>query len=691
MAKFAGYDIGDDPSQNAPAAASANDNFGGYDIAPAAPSENAPVKNAKGGKSQLRAKPADIIPPAPPPTTVMSDPGGGVSFINSFPVVGPSLVKAGSAIDALTGNYPGATYADRYGAALANNRQLIAGFEAGHPVVAPVVNAAGAITGSLPAMTAAPALFGAGEGSLLGRTALSALTGGSINAADTAARGGGMGDISRSSVLGMALGGIAPAAGDLVGAGVSALSRGAARIPPGVSNVASIMHESGLTPMQVEARLAQLGPYGTLADVAPAFQNEAGGLASMGGNPTQVLKSAMEARAAGKDTRISDTVAQHIGPRPDLTAEATGIQQDAHNAASPYYKAAEANPVPMDATPVVSYIDSQLQNAKGGVAKTLQMARGLVTKPSPLPGVTIPEDNAQGLLGARQALDDFIKRGGDADTTAGANSLRQAQAVRSQIDGLVKQDPNIAAGDAAYSTKISEKGALDEGTNLFKPGTRIEDVQRSLAAKTPEQIGAMQKGALAALHDRLDGVSGDWGAARQMFGKSDANRQKLDALFPGAQSLFDNIEGEMAMRQTEQNVAAGSQTAARRAVQEKYAPSAKVETGGILPAITGAATAGAPGVAASALGRSAFNNIKTASRAKLINQTARALATPQSEISPLMDQITRAFHVQPKISALSGGTNVLGNASVRNQEPSIPSWVLPNGGVSALLSLLGSK
>jgi len=451
-----------------------------------------------------------------------------------------------------------------------------------------------------------------------------------------------------------------------------------------------------MTPMMAEARMAQLGPFGTLADVSPAFQTEAGGLASKGGPPTQILKSAMEARAAGKDTRIADTVAQTVGPRPDLSATRQGIEDSASAAAKPYYDAARASPKDADATPVVSYIDNEMASAKGGVAKTLQMARNLVTKPSALPGVTVPEDSAQGLLGARQALDDFIKRGGDADTTAGQNALRQASIVRGKIDQIVKSDPNIAAGDAAYSTKISERGALDEGTDLFKPGTRIEDVQRSVADKTPEQITAMQKGALAALHDRLDGVSGDWGAVRQMFVKSDANRQKLDALFPGAKDLFDKIEAEAAMRQTETQVAQGSQTAERRAVQEKYGLKGDNSTAGVLSALTGGAPFGGPGALAGALGgkafRSALDNMRASTNAKLIHGTASALATPYSESSPLIDQLTRAFYNTPKIYALSSGASALTNTSVRNSQPLLPTGVFPNGvGASALIQGLANR
>ncbi len=189
----------------------------------------------------------------------------------------------------------------------------------------------------------------------------------------------------------------------------------------------------------------------------------------------------------------------------------------------------------MNTQPVLSYIDAQLVKSTGAVADVLKTAKGYLTQSvqGPTGQMLVPKDDPQTLLGARQALDDLIERRGTAETSAGSNAIRQAQAVRGQLDQVLKTDPNVAAGDAIYSAKMAENNALQEGTDLFKSGTRIEDLQRSIAAKTPDQLDAMRTGALSALHDQLDGVSGDFSAARRLFAKATANRAKLDALFPG--------------------------------------------------------------------------------------------------------------------------------------------------------------
>ncbi|MDR3464138.1 MAG: cell wall hydrolase, partial [Beijerinckiaceae bacterium] len=368
------------PAAAAPAASSAPDDpLAGFDIAASAP----PLVKA--------AAP-------PPPTSAMSDPGGGVEFMNSFPVVGPALVKGGAAIDALTSplsgylggavpNIPGATFSDRYANRTAALEQARKAFVENHPTAATATDVAGGIVGAAPLMAAAPAAFGLGEGPLAARMAIGALSNSALTGADTAVRGGSASDVLRSGELGLAGG----AAGPLIGAGlgkiVSGVGSALSGVKPGVANIAETMREIGLTPIQARAALADLGPFGTLADVDPALTTKAGALASLGGQPTSILKRAMLDRAAGADQRVNDVVTGSLGQRPDLTAAQAAIKQDASTAAKPFYDAARANPQPMDVTPILADIDAKLPNASGSVQSALQTAKSYLTREiSTVPG-----------------------------------------------------------------------------------------------------------------------------------------------------------------------------------------------------------------------------------------------------------------------------------------------------------------
>lgn len=669
------------------------------------PATAAPAANAPSFEKDYPVAPPVAATRPTPPTTAQ---GVDAEFLNSIPVVGPSLVKAGAAVNAglapfapyLGGAYgaltgtdtvpQGNTFGERYANALAGAERDRQAFETNQPFAAGATTVGGALTGAAGAIAAAPAAFGVGSMSLPASAALSSASGAAISAADTAARQGfDRPSILHSAELGGAFGAAAPAAGRLIGSGVNVLSNLVSRTTPAARNVAGVLANIGMTPQDAQNALTRMGPNATLADIDPALTAEAGGLAAKGGAPTSVLKSAMAARAAGANDRVASAVDQYLGPRPDLTASQQAIQAKASADAAPYYNAARASAQPMDITPVLSAIDQRLAGgATGGVKDALTAAKGYLTKEvATLPSgpgnatskIIVPKDDPQSLLEARQALDDFIERRGDAETSAGKNALRAAQNVRAQLDGVLKADPNIAAGDAAYSTQMRNLDAMQEGQNLFKPATRIEDVNRSIAGKTPDQIYNMRQGALSAIHDALDNArQGDFSAARSLFAKATANRAKLDALFPNAGKIFDTVESEIAMRGTENAVAQNSATAQRQAILQKYAvPTVTpLDTGA---AIAGEALAGGPGavagIGAKALYSHARNALLEAAANRLSTSTARGLAATGPAQQEFLAQIARASRTGGAANALSNAANVGVNLLTRTAGPTLLNYL----------------
>jgi hypothetical protein len=622
------------------------------------------------------------------PAPARSEPAGPIGVNDAVraastgvPIVGGLLNKMDAATNATIApvfnrffspgeQLQGGTWGERYKNALATQEGMDQRFAAGHPVANTALSIAGGIAGTAPAMLAAPAAFGAAEGAPLVVNALTgAATGAGIGAADNMARNG---VSTQNAESGAFWGGLGGAAGPAIGAGfgkaVKSASNLFSRTTPEAVKAANMLREAGMTPQEAEAAIARMGPDATFADINPLMADHAAAIASKGGSPTAILKAAMMARGSAADGRVEQSVVQNLGGRPDLTATKDAIETGASAAAKPFYDAARANPTPMDATPVVQYIDGQLATAKGGVAKTLQMARGLITKPSPLPGVTVPEDNAQGLLGARQALDDFIKRGGDADTTAGKNALREASAVRDKIDKLVKSDPNIEAGDKAFSSKIVASSDLDAGNEIFKPSTNLEDFRRGVAAASadPARLQAMQKGALAALHDKIGGQQGDYAAARNLLAKGTLNRAKLEALFPNASGFFDSLEGEIAKRGTENTIRAGSQTANKLGIAKEYdiAQGSPLDPGA---ALIGNALDGGTGAAVVAGGKAIYGSLHNAftesANKKLREGLARGLVATGPEQSKFLGQVSRAYGAQPVTQGASNlaafGSNLL--------------------------------
>lgn len=605
---------------------------------------------------------------------------GAMGVLGGVPIAGPYLQsgveKAAAAYNTLSG---GAPYADN----LSQVQQDVSSAQSTYPHTATAGNVLGSVAGTIPAMEAAPAAFGVGGGPLLSRMITSGVTGGALGAADSVARNGLDPTAAlRGAEFGGAFGAAGPLAGRAIGAGVDYASNALANTTPAARNVANVLGDIGMSPADAAAALSRMGPNATLADIDPALTAEAGGLAQTGGNATSTLRNAMASRAAGADDRVSQAVSTALGPRPDITSVKEGIVSDAQKAAAPYYTKAANSAQPMDATPVLSSIDAQLQTAapKGGEAAVLNKVRGFLTQDVVAgpngESMTVPQDDPQALLKARQEVDgmiDGLQRNGSIDgTTAGKNAFRAAVNVRGQIDGLLKSDPNIAAGDAAFASKMGEKDALDEGSALLAPGTRVEDVTRSVAGKTPQEIDAMRQGALSTIHDSLDNArQGDLSAARSLFAKSTANRAKLDALFPNSGQLFDSLDSEIAQRNTENVVRSGSQTAANQAIQAKYAPPASSGNAlDVAAPIVGQAIGGGAGAAGASAAQRVFNALRSeytnATLSRLREGTARGLSSTGPDLGNFLGQIGRAYKSGNVANALSNGSDQVTNAFLRS-------------------------
>ena len=599
--------------------------------------------------------------------------------LSGIPIVGPSLVSGVQKLAALASGAP----PDQAESAFKDITQKSA---LAYPGTTTAANIAGAVGGTIPAMMAAPAAFGAGGGGLLLNSALSGMTGAGISAADTAARQGlDIPAIERSAGTGALFGAAAPGAARLAGAGIGALGNAFTGAGVGARNLANVFQDIGLTPLQAQSELQRLGPAATLADVNPALTTEAGGLASIGGAPTSILKTAMATRAAGANSAAHDLMNATIGPAPDAEGTLQAIQADAQSRAAPHYAAGRSG-TPMDVTPVLNDINSQIGSASGGIKSLLQRVKSdliddVATKSAPA-GTIVPKSDPQAILGARQALDDVMYNRDTGDAKLGPNAMRVAGNLRNQIDNIVKTNSDFANGDAIYSQSMGIKQAFKDGQDIFSKSMRPEDLQRRLATATPEEATALRQGARAAIEDAMEkSPRGEGPAAQGMFAKSSNNRANLDALFPNGQAALDALHAEGTMRATEQRVAQNSATAERQAVHQKYAPATGGGASGIVLPLIGEAAYGGPGAAggfiASKLVESAKNALTAGARARLTESTARGLASTGSAQQDFMNQLSRAYSVGPRVNALAGGVGNITNLLTRTLGPAATNALLP--------------
>lgn len=207
----------------------------GYSLTVA--NEPPPVKTAPAPITAPAAEPAAIAAnlaanTPSPASSVMTDPGGGLEVMNSFPLVGPYLLKAGAASNALVSPYfgggaPGAsdTFSQRYANELALQKQQMGQFEAQYPGATRAARIGGSILGGAPLAMTAPGLFGVDAAMPWTVNAASGMaTGAALSGADTAAREYAAGQpispqaVGTNALLGGAVGGTLPIAGSALGA-----------------------------------------------------------------------------------------------------------------------------------------------------------------------------------------------------------------------------------------------------------------------------------------------------------------------------------------------------------------------------------------------------------------------------------------------------------------------------------------
>lgn len=605
------------------------------------------------------------VPPAAPEPHGSRTGATLAGLVEGLPIVGP-YVKTG--VEKGAAGLRSVVRGQPYDSALKDVQGEIAGDIAAHPNYHTAGEVVGGVAGTIPMMAAAPGAFGIGAGGLAVRSLAAAGTGAVIGGGDSAVRSGG--DLNETAIgagTGAVLGGLGPGAGKLIGmAGNKLLSPAAGSAA--AQNVNSLLKSADVTPTEARAILSRLGPDATLADVHPTLLTDASALAARGGETTGALKTAMQARAASADNSAAQLAEKHLGARVDLEGSTKAIENDAATRAGPHYDAGRASGQPMDVTHILGDIDAKLAGgATGGVENVLNKVKEFLTNKvasgnNPV-GLSVPKSDPGSIHAARQAVDDMIEKL-PLDTNAGKNAYRQAVNLRNQIDGVVKQNPHYAAGDAIHSQAMGIRDAMQEGVDVFKRNVRQEDLARTLARMSPEQVDAYRVGARQAIQDTMEqSTRGEMAGAQSMFARGTANRAKLDALFPNAKEALDALHAEITKRGTERAVLGNSLTAERQAAGKRYSPGAgDGMTNDLIAAAQGAALGDPTGGIGSAVARRGVSTLWGSVQNRLMDNmaqgTARGLIAVGPEQQAFLAAVERARGLESTNKLIQGGADV---------------------------------
>lgn len=508
------------------------------------------------------------------------------------------ISKAGAAVSAaahpLTGvGSDGGSFSDRYAKNFSQEKAASDTFQQEHPVESGVAKAIGGTLAMAPAMAMAPAAFGLTGPTVAGRIAAGAASGAAIGGGDAAIKGE---NPAAGAVTGLVAGAAGPAIGKVVGAGYQALRGGAPEIAESASpQVARALKSDNLDAASAQAKLAELGPDATLADIGPNLRSQTEALAATPGPAQKIVVDAMKDRAAGAGDRISAALDQHLGPEVNPTELAEQIVARRKAQAAPLYDAAYKTPISTN-----DDIEGVLGTPIGKIA--LQKAAMLAKSepdvplgmfgPKPSKAASMPAKmsaaeyqdwlsanaagqpaersvDVRGLDLTKRALDDMHDQ---AQRSGANNRARVINGLRTKLTGAIDQQaPIYPQARDVFSTESGIKDALENGRNLFSKAMSPDELGASLRGMTAAERDAFTQGTRSAVSDIMGSARNDAGAARTLFAKG-WTKEKLDQVLgpQTTEALLGHMEREATFHETSSGVLGNSRTAARLAAQSEF-------------------------------------------------------------------------------------------------------------------------
>ncbi|NKL37496.1 hypothetical protein GFL49_27775 [Rhizobium leguminosarum bv. viciae] len=456
--------------------------------------------------------------------------------------------------------------------------------KAANPIVDKAAQTTGAVAGTIPAIMAAPAAFGVGGGSLLLRSGISGGTGAVIGGADAGVRSGGDAEKIKEGIYwGAGTGFAGPAVGAVVGKGVRSLidagrnvraARMAGMDPKAFGYFRRAVTDDGLDAVTFPQRLRELGPEAIPADLGPNLQKQAGALAATPGPEQQIVRSALEDRAAGANARIGQTIDETTGRNivPSEIQAEIGANQTSFD---PLYREAFREARPYNVEPIAAALETDISRLRGPAQARLRQVRGMLN----IADSNVLSTDPSVMFQTRQAIDGILKTEVDPKVISALTEARQML-----DDGLTRAVPRIKEVDAGYAELARQDEAvtrgqqvLDSGRTAPRPSELAAEVERGVQPQGM-QIGPsavplrLSQGARAEI-DRIVGTnSNDIVAMNRLIkGEGDWNRARLSTLFgpDKADRLFKVLENERIYADTANTVTRNSESAARLAAQNE--------------------------------------------------------------------------------------------------------------------------
>lgn len=625
------------------------------------------------------------------------------SFIEGMPIIGAPL-KAG--LDKAGAGIASMIYGVPYDEALANIQEGTKRNVEDNPGTALAGRVAGAVAPlGIAGMTATGArALGMTGPTLGGRVLNSALSGAAISGADTATRGGDMGDVATSAAIGGGIGGAIPALGAGLKAGYNAVKGGIQRAT-GSAGAADDMLARAFQADKAAGRVMSPADEAVAKQFgAPVYNVDRGGptvkalardVANKSPAAWEGLEDIASARFKTQSDRLVDVFGRITGGQLDDVAVKDTLRAAARKANAGAYGKAYANPR------ASAMWDDTLQNMTSSPA--MQAAIRDVEKTSANRAVleggravknpfTVGADGTLSMKpGVKPTLEfwDHVKRNLDAlaekaarqdGKTEAATYGGLARMLRDHLDAAVPEYRAARQGAAGF---FQAEDAIEAGQKFFSGTRNLNEANKALAAMKPAERKAFAFGYAAEAAAKAKSLGDSRNALSAMFGSPEA-REKLAMTFGKTQAaeIEAFVRVEDALDKTRK--ALGNSWTARNLMQAigvGLGPTGiGAAGGGVLGALAtgdvGGAAKGAVAGAVVGASRKGLQRVMAGADEKIMAEVAEKLLSQDPKvIDQLLRQVAGSRAHQQAVTALGsmagalvrGGTVAIG-ASLAGQD-----------------------
>jgi hypothetical protein len=323
---------------------------------------------------------------------------------------------------------------------------------------------------------------------------------------------------------------------------------------------------------EVGQRVADLGDQAVVADLGMNLRDKAAAIATKPGSAQSTVLDVLAARRAAAPKRVTTALDETLGPAPIPSYLQREIKQG-QRAIGPGYDQVLGNAGPIDTSTVAKNIDIAIPGLRGKAQTTLRDVRSMLNET----GQPTLDPKATTLFQVRRAIDGIL------DGETDGNVISALTPVRREVDELLAQHvPGIKGLDAQYRELAKQSEAVDRGQTVLgsdrnspRPAELADEARAGavggdLVSGPSGVTFRLRQGARAEI-DRIVGTNlNDRAALNSLLkGNSDWNYQRLNTLLGKEKTdrLYQILENERVMAETENKALSGSKTASLQAAQ----------------------------------------------------------------------------------------------------------------------------